>query len=81
MMSCMCWSCRGPEWCRENKVELIFGRATKIDRSKKCVEVECKGEVKQVSYEELVIATGSKAWLPPVPGLSLEALRSLRMSL
>ena len=62
-----------PEWCRENQVELIFGRATKIDRAAKSVEVECKGEVKQVSYEELVIATGSKPWLPPVPGLSLEA--------
>ena len=29
---------------------------------------------KSVSYDELVIATGSKPWLPPVPGLGLEAL-------
>ena len=34
----------GPEWCRENGVELIFGKATKIDRSGKSVEVESSGE-------------------------------------
>lgn len=34
----------GPEWCRENGVELIFGKATKIDRSGKIVEVESSGE-------------------------------------
>ena len=28
---------------------------------------------KSVQYDELVIATGSKPWLPPVPGLGLEA--------
>ena len=33
-----------PEWCREHNVELVFGRATKIDRSGKVVEVDCNGE-------------------------------------
>jgi len=61
-----------PEWCRENGVELIFGKATKIDRSGKSVEVESSGESKSVKYDELVIATGSKPFVPPVPGLSLE---------
>ncbi|CAK9085659.1 Probable L-ascorbate peroxidase 7 [Durusdinium trenchii] len=60
------------EWCRENGVELVFGRASKVDRAAKTVDVDCGGETKTVSYDELVLATGSKAWLPPVPGLSLE---------
>ena len=92
-------------------MELVFGRASKVDRAAKTVDVDCGGEVgkrplsrldcwmrfsrmdldwmrsprdpptnfprmaqtKTVSYDELVLATGSKAWLPPVPGLSLEA--------
>jgi hypothetical protein len=38
------WRTSGPEWCREQGVELIFGRATKIDRSGKVVEVDCNGQ-------------------------------------
>ena len=30
------------------------------------------GEVKSTAYDQLVLATGSKPWLPPVPGLSLD---------
>ncbi|CAE6937687.1 nasB [Symbiodinium natans] len=61
------------EWCQSNGVELLLGKATKIDRGAKSVEyTTAKGEVKSTAYDQLVLATGSKPWLPPVPGLSLD---------
>ncbi|CAE7949475.1 nasB, partial [Symbiodinium sp. KB8] len=61
------------EWCQSNGVELLLGKATKIDRAAKSVEYTTpKGEVKSTAYDQLVLATGSKPWLPPVPGLSLD---------
>jgi len=44
LMAGTSWRTSGPEWCREQGVELIFGRATKIDRSGKVVEVDCNGQ-------------------------------------
>ena len=35
-------------------------------------QVGFTGEVKSTAYDQLVLATGSKPWLPPVPGLSLD---------
>ncbi|CAJ1343625.1 unnamed protein product, partial [Effrenium voratum] len=60
------------EWCQSKGVELLFGRVTKVDRAAKSVEYETAEGLQSTSYDELVLATGSKPWLPPVPGLSLE---------
>ncbi|MBN2078332.1 MAG: FAD-dependent oxidoreductase [Spirochaetes bacterium] len=47
-----------------NKVDLIVGKASKIDTAGKIVEVN--GE--KVKYEKLIIATGSQPIMPPIPG-------------
>eukprot|EP00931_Biecheleriopsis_adriatica_P057844 TRINITY_DN34344_c0_g2_i1.p1 TRINITY_DN34344_c0_g2~~TRINITY_DN34344_c0_g2_i1.p1 ORF type:complete len:906 (+),score=171.40 TRINITY_DN34344_c0_g2_i1:71-2788(+) len=59
------------EWCNEVGVKLIFGKATRIDRERKTVEVRASksGSICAVSYDELVLATGSRPFVPPMPGL------------
>eukprot|EP00931_Biecheleriopsis_adriatica_P019383 TRINITY_DN1321_c0_g1_i1.p1 TRINITY_DN1321_c0_g1~~TRINITY_DN1321_c0_g1_i1.p1 ORF type:complete len:1228 (+),score=315.72 TRINITY_DN1321_c0_g1_i1:46-3729(+) len=60
------------EWCNQNGVELVFGKASNIDRQNKMVEVcKSKGGKVTVSYDELVLATGSKPFVPPTPGLDV----------
>uniref|UniRef100_A0A7S0AI72 phosphopyruvate hydratase n=1 Tax=Pyrodinium bahamense TaxID=73915 RepID=A0A7S0AI72_9DINO len=56
-------------WCVERNVTLIFGKAVKIDRGAKAVEyVSNKGGVGgSITYDELVLATGSKPFIPPAP--------------
>jgi NADPH-dependent 2,4-dienoyl-CoA reductase/sulfur reductase-like enzyme/rhodanese-related sulfurtransferase len=51
-----------------------------IDRAKKVVEVKNleSGEVKPEKYSTLVLATGSSASLPPVPGVDLAGIFTLR---
>mmetsp|Transcript_7876 Transcript_7876/g.17354 ORF Transcript_7876/g.17354 Transcript_7876/m.17354 type:complete len:931 (-) Transcript_7876:12-2804(-) len=62
-----------PEWCQDNGVNLIFGQATKIDRTARKVEYASKtGEAGSVTYDDLVIATGSKPFVPPTPGMTTE---------
>jgi enolase len=61
------------EWCNNNSVELVFGRAAKIDRAGKRVEYTMNktGDSRSIAYHELVLATGSKPFVPPAPpGLS-----------
>jgi len=47
-------------------IELVMDGARSLDPAKKCVALE-SGEV--VSYDRLVIATGSKPLVPPIPGI------------
>jgi len=55
-----------PEWYADNAVELHIGdRVTGIDRARKVVH-SAAGE--EISYDKLVIATGSTAFFPPIPG-------------
>jgi len=62
----------GKDWYEENDIEVIFGKATSIDRKSQCVHYEDKGVQNTVNYHELVLATGSAPFVPPIPGLSLE---------
>ena len=56
-----------PEWYAEQRVTLQHGtRATAIDRAAKTVTC-ANGSI--VPYDALVIATGSRALVPPIPGL------------
>lgn len=55
---------------------LINTRATSIDREAKTVSIEnvLNGEKEVLSYDELVIATGSKPNIPPFEGINLKGI-------
>ncbi|WP_028923607.1 FAD-dependent oxidoreductase [Pseudonocardia acaciae] len=56
-----------PGWASEHRVELRTGvRVTEIDRAAR--RVLCDDGASE-PYDELVLATGSRAWMPPTEGL------------
>ncbi|MCW3050925.1 MAG: nitrite reductase large subunit, partial [Chthonomonadales bacterium] len=58
------------EWYRENDIRLHAGvRVTEIDRSAKIVT---GADGTQEPYDKLLIATGSRPFVPPMEGLTLE---------
>lgn len=60
----------------ELKIEWCAGdAATQIDRDTRTVSL-ASGRL--VSYDALVIATGGRAYLPPVPGFDLDCVHTLR---
>jgi nitrite reductase (NADH) large subunit len=66
----------GNEYPNDDLVELRLGsRVTEIDRDNKAV-VTADGE--RVGYDALVLATGSYAFVPPVPGRDLPACHVYR---
>ena len=53
-------------WYREHGITVLTGhKAVSIDRAKKVVRSDKGAEVK---YDKVVLATGSYAWVPPIPG-------------
>lgn len=57
------------EWYRENGVRLLTGvRAAGIDRSRRAVSTDPLGEIR---YDHLVLATGSRPFVPPIDGVDL----------
>ena len=65
-----------PDFFRENDIETRFGvRATRVDAAEKVVELD-DGE--RVAYDELLVATGGRNRLLPIPGLHLEGVHDLR---
>jgi nitrite reductase (NADH) large subunit len=64
------------DWYAEKGIRFIAGDAAiAIDRSRKQVHTE-KGEI--VAYDRLILATGSKPFVPPIPGAELEGVISFR---
>jgi len=64
------------DWYAEKGIRFIAGDAAiSIDRSRKQVHTE-KGEI--VAYDRLILATGSKPFIPPIPGAELEGVISFR---
>ena len=53
----------------KNNVELIVARVTGIDREDKTV-ITATGQA--VGYEKLILTTGSRPLVPPIPGADLE---------
>lgn len=54
------------DWYKDNDVELFLNDAvTSINRSAKSVTTQSG---KSVAYDHLVLATGSRAFVPPIPG-------------
>ena len=63
-------------WYANKGIRLIAGDpAVRIDRPRKHVYTE-KGEV--ISYDRLILATGSKPFVPPIPGSDLKGVLSFR---
>ncbi|MFA4639621.1 NAD(P)/FAD-dependent oxidoreductase [Pyrococcus kukulkanii] len=63
------------EFYKKQKIEIMLGiEAKKIDRERKVVITE-RGEV---PYDKLVIATGSKAFIPPIKGVESEGVFTLK---
>jgi nitrite reductase (NADH) large subunit len=60
------------DWYQEIGVELIIGDAiTSIDRDNKTVLSKLG---KKISYNKLILSTGSSAFIPPVPGIDAEGI-------
>lgn len=57
--------------------KLVNVKATSIDRKEKTVTT-ADGEV--YPYDKLILATGGKAIVPPIPGIDLEGIFTLRTS-
>ncbi len=58
---------REPDFYEKNGVETILGKkVTKIEAEKKCVVLE---DGLSVPYDKLMVATGSKPFVPPMKGL------------
>ena len=65
----------GPDWASERRVGLRTGVAvTAIDRVARRVVLSDGGSE---PYDELVLATGSRAWVPPIDGLLVPSGRSV----
>jgi len=64
------------EWYAENSITLhTNARINKIDRAKRTVTAE-DGET--TGYDRLLIATGSKPFMPPIPGNDLDGVIGYR---
>ncbi|MCM3766843.1 nitrite reductase large subunit NirB [Neobacillus niacini] len=64
------------EWYKENNIQLFTGEAVaKIDPENKRVISE-KG--REVEYDELIIATGSKSFILPIPGADKQGVTGFR---
>lgn len=62
-------------WAAKHHVDLRVGTSvTAIDRRTRTVTVvDAAGTESAVSYDALVLATGSRAWIPPTEGLLIES--------
>lgn len=56
----------------------IDHRVTKVDPNTKTLEVEHAGNIFTTQYDRLMIATGAREVRPPIPGLELNGVFSLR---
>lgn len=66
------------QWYQDHGITLHTGKnkfITKIDRAKKCVHC-LDGDITE--YDRLVIATGSKPFILPIPGTDLDGVMSFR---
>ncbi len=61
----------------EQNINLVNVKATEIDREQKVVITE---DGNSYGYDKLVLATGAEPILPPVPGINLQGVFTLRKS-
>ena len=59
-------------WYRENDVDLRTGQLlTRIDRHRQRV---FSGEDESIHYDQLILATGSRPFVPPIPGVDCDGV-------
>lgn len=59
-------------WYEQNDIELIAGvRAATIDRDNRSIEL---ADGRRVPFDKLIIATGSRPFVPPIPGVDLDGV-------
>jgi nitrite reductase (NADH) large subunit len=64
------------EWYAQNNVTLYAGDPiVSIDRRKRIVRSQ---QGRELSYDRLLLATGSKPWVPPLPGKDLAGVVTFR---
>lgn len=67
---------RPTEWYEENNITLVTDcRVTSIDTKAKKLVAE---ENQEFTYDKLIIATGARSNIPPIPGADLDGVYSLR---
>jgi len=59
----------------DNGIDLIKARARDVDASRKCVSLD---DGREIAYDKLVLAMGSKPVVPPIPGNDLTGVFTLR---
>ncbi|WP_087026819.1 CoA-disulfide reductase [Thaumasiovibrio subtropicus] len=69
-----------PEQFAERGVQVLTShRVTKVDAEQKKLEVEHNGATFITHFDRLMIATGAKEVMPPVPGLDKQGVHRLRV--
>lgn len=64
------------DWYEEMGIELFINNpATRLDTKKKEIELQ-NGE--RISYDKCILATGSRAFILPIPGSNLEGVAAFR---
>lgn len=56
---------------RDQNIEIVRDRVTRVDADKKSLKLDKDGEV---SFDKLLIATGSHPASPPIPGMDLDGI-------
>ncbi|RLG98721.1 NADH oxidase, partial [Candidatus Bathyarchaeota archaeon] len=68
-----------PSYYRMMKLNLkLETEAKEIDTTKRVVEVEGKEGTESIEFDTLILATGARAFVPPIKGVDKEGVFSLR---
>jgi len=62
-------------WFKDQRIELIEDEVTSIDRENCTIDMRCN---KPLSYDRLILANGSHAFIPPFPGVTMEGVLVFR---
>lgn len=67
-----------PEGMQKAGIELLFDEVTEINHENKLLTLKSS---QPVTYDKLIVATGSAPFVPPIPGADLEGVVTIRKQL
>lgn len=68
-----------PRWFEKNRINALYGwRVVSLSFNDKRALVERGDESKEIEYDNLIIATGSRPWAPPLKGMDSDGVFFLR---